>query len=330
MNGDHHVKRRRDFLAAAAGCAAGLAWGQARSAPSTWKPTHPLRLVVTYPPGGGADVTARAMTEALGESLGQPVVVENRGGAGGMVGTASVFRAPPDGYTLLWGNTDTMAMAPNLYRHINYVPEEFTAIAPVVALGFVLAGRPTLEAQNFQQLVELARKKQLSFASWGVGSPGHVGSEMLKNQAGIPSILNVPYRGTAPASQALLAGEVDVMYLPSPLWLAFRKQVRTYAIAAPKRYTQFQDIPTMAELGVPVDMDVWQGLFAPPGTPLPVADRIHDAVAQAVNAPDVRQRLLELGGVPLSASRVAFAHSIPTERERWGALLRAANVQPQD
>jgi tripartite-type tricarboxylate transporter receptor subunit TctC len=330
MDGDSDVRQRRAFLATAASCMAGVAWGQARSATSTWTPTHPLRLVVTYPPGGGADVTARAMTEAMGEKLGQPVVVENRGGAGGMVGTASVFRAPPDGYTVLWGNTDTMAMAPNLYRQINYVPEQFTAIAPVVALGFVLASRPTLEAQDFRQLIELARKKQLSFASWGVGSPGHVGSEMLKNQAGIPSILNVPYRGTAPACQALLAGEVDVMYLPSPLWLAFRKQVRTYAIAAPKRYTQFQDIPTMAELGVPVDMDVWQGLFAPPGTPSPIVERIHDAVTQAVASPDVQQRFLELGGVPLSSSRVAFAQSIPKERERWGALLRAANVQPQD
>src|SRR5262245_59566516 len=127
MDEDSHGKRRHSLLLAAAGCATGVAWGQARSAPSTWKATHPLRLVVTYPPGGGADVTARGMTEALGEKLGQPVVVENRGGAGGMVGTASVFRAPPDGYTVLWGNTDTMAMAPNLYRHINYVPEEFTA-----------------------------------------------------------------------------------------------------------------------------------------------------------------------------------------------------------
>ncbi|WP_427183496.1 Bug family tripartite tricarboxylate transporter substrate binding protein [Bordetella bronchialis] len=330
MDGDNPVSRRRALLALAGSCAAGMAWRAPRAAPSTWTPTHPLRLVVTYPPGGGADVTARAMTEALGERLGQPVVVENRGGAGGMVGTASVFRAAPDGYTLLWGNTDTMAMAPNLYRQINYVPEEFTALAPVVALGFVLASRPTLEAQDFRQLIELARKRQLSFASWGVGSPGHVGSEMLKNQAGIPSILNVPYRGTAPACQALLAGEVDVMYLPSPLWLAFRKQVRTYAIAAPKRYTQFQDIPTMAELGVPVDMDVWQGLFAPPGTPLPIAERIHEAVTQAVGTPDVQKRFLELGGVPLTSSRAAFAQSIPTERARWGALLRAANVQPQD
>lgn len=327
---ENHVSRRRALLAAAAGCAAGIAWRPSLAATASWIPKHPIRLVVTYPPGGGADVTARAMTEAMGDKLGQAVVVENRGGAGGMVGTATVFRAPPDGYMLLWGNTDTMAMAPNLYRHINYVPEEFTAIAPVVALGFVLASRPGLEARNLQDLIELARKKQLKFASWGVGSPGHVGSEMLKNQAGIPSILNVPYRGTAPACQALLGGEVDVMYLPTPLWLAFRKQVRTYAIAAPKRYAQFPDIPTMAELGVPVDMDVWQGLFAPPGTPQPIADRIHEAVTQAVGMPDVQKRFMELGGVPLISSRADFAQSIPVERKRWGDLLRSANVQPQD
>jgi len=318
---------RRDFLvAAAASCVAGAAWAE----PAPWKPAQPLRLVVTYPPGGGADVLARAMTDALGRKLGQTVVVENRAGAGGMIGTAAVFRAQPDGYTLLWGNTDTMAMAPHLYREINYVPEEFVAVAPVVGLGFVMTGRATLEARTFPELVELARKRQLSFASWGNGSPGHVGSEMFKDKAGIPSILNVPYRGTAPACQALLAGQVDVMYLPTPLWLAFRDQIQTYAIAAPARYAQLKDVPTMAELGVPVDMDVWQGLFAPPKTPAAVADAIHKAVADVVADPALRKRFAELGGVPLDGSRADFARSIPAERKRWGEAMAAANVKPQD
>lgn len=319
---------RRDFLvAAAASAVATRAWA-APAAP--WKPTAPLRLVVTYPPGGGADVMARAMTDALGQKLGQTVVVENRAGAGGMIGTAAVFRAQPDGYTLLWGNTDTMSMAPHLYRELNYVPEEFVPVAPVVGLGFVLTGRAGLEAKSFPELIELARKRQLSFASWGNGSPGHVGSEMFKNQAGIPSILNVPYRGTAPASQALLAGQVDVMYLPTPLWLAFRKQIQTYAIAAPARYAQLKDVPTMAELGVPVDMDVWQGLFAPPKTPLAIADTIQKAVAEVVGDPALRKRFAELGGVPLDGSREAFAKSLPADRKRWGDAMAAANVQPQD
>ncbi len=281
---------------------------------------------MTYPPGGGADVLARAMTDALGQKLGQPVVVENRAGAGGTIGASLVFRAPADGYTLLWGNTDIMSMAPHLYRSLTYVPEEFTAVAPVVGLGFVLVGRATLEAKTFDELVALARSRQLSFASWGNGSPGHVGSEMFKNRAGIPSILNVPYKGTAPAMQALLAGQVDVMFVPTPLWLAFNQQFRTYAIAAPARYAQLKDVPTMAELGAPVDMDVWQGLFAPPKTPLAVADVIHKAVAEVVADPTVRKRFADLGGVPLDGGRAEFAKSIPADSKRWGEAMAVARA----
>lgn len=320
-----HLIKRRSILAAAAGAVAvGSAWPQ-----STWNPTRPIKLVVTYPPGGGADVSARAITDKLGQKLGQPIVIENRGGAGGVVGTDVVYRALPDGYTLLWGNADTLAIAPHLFAKLPYKPLEFAAIVPVCAIGFILVGRQGLEARTFPELLALAKKTELSFASWGSGSPGHVGSEMFKTLGKVPKALVVPFQGTAPAAQAVLAGQVDVMFMPMPLWLAMQSKVVTYAVAAPRRYERLQQVPTMAEFGVPVDLEVWQGLFAPPQTPRPVIERVHKAMAEVIGDPEVRKKLEDLGGLPLVASQEEFSKSIPLELARWGEIMRAAQVQPQ-
>jgi tripartite-type tricarboxylate transporter receptor subunit TctC len=316
--------RRRTFVLAASALAVGSARAQ-----DAWSPTHPIRLVVTYPPGGGADVMARAMSDKLGQKLGQPVIVENRGGAGGLVGTEVVFNAAPDGYTILWGTSDTMAMAPHLYKKLPYKPTEFTPIVPVVGLGFVMVGRADLEAKTFPELVALAKKKELTFASWGNGSPGHVGAEMLKTLAGLPSVLIVPYQGTAPGSQALLAGQVDAMFLPTPLWLAFNQRVTTFAIAAPKRYERLKDVPTMEEFGIPVNMDVWQGLFAPPKTPRAVVERIHAATSEVVKDAEVKKKFDELGGFSMSASNEEFTKFISADNARWGEVMRTAQVKPQ-
>lgn len=317
------LRRRQVLLAGAGLCATHIASAQ------TWNPAHAIKLVVTYPPGGGADVTARAFVDQLGQKLGQPVLVDNRGGAGGAIGAELVYRAQPDGYTLLWGNADIMTIAPHLFNKLAYKPLEFAPIGPTAAVAFVLVGRANIEAKTFPELLELARKKELSFASWGNGSPGHVGSEMFKTLGKVPSTLTVPYQGTAPAAQALLAGQVDMMYMPSPLFLAMESKITTFAAAGKQRYERFKQVPTMAEFGVPVDLEVWQGLFAPPGTPKPVVDRIAAALAEVSADPAIRRKIEELGVVPLSGSQEAFAKSIPPDAVRWGEVMRAANVKPQ-
>lgn len=319
----HSLRRRQVLLAGAGLCAASLARAE------TWSPNRAIKLIVTYPPGGGADVTARAITDALGQKLGQPVLVDNRGGAGGAIGAEIAYRAPPDGYTLLWGNADIMTIAPHLFTKLPYKPLEFVAIGPTAAVAFVLAGRGNIEARTFPELLELARKKELSFASWGNGSPGHVGSEMFKTLGKVPATLTVPYQGTAPAAQALLAGQVDMMYLPSPLFLAMESKITTFAAAGKQRYERFKQVPTMAEFGVPVDLEVWQGLFAPPGTPKPVIDRIAKALAEVSADPAIRKKIEELGVVPLAGTQEDFAKSIGPDAARWGEVMRAANVKPQ-
>jgi tripartite-type tricarboxylate transporter receptor subunit TctC len=316
--------RRRTFLAASAAATATAAWPQAG-----WSPSRAIRLVVTYPPGGGADVSARAITEKLGQKLGQPIIVENRGGAGGVVGTEQVYRAAPDGYTLLWGNADTLAIAPHLFAKLPYKPLDFAAIAPVCGIGFVMVGRQGLEAKDFPELLAMARAKELSFASWGNGSPGHVGCEMIKTLGKVPKALNVPFQGTAPAAQAVLAGQVDLMFMPMPLWLAMNSKVVTYGVAAKSRYERMKQVPTLAEMGVPADLEVWQGLFAPPQTPRAVVERVHKAITEVVSEPDVKARLEELGTLPLVAGLDEFSRSIPRELARWGEIMKTAQVQPQ-
>jgi tripartite-type tricarboxylate transporter receptor subunit TctC len=316
--------RRRSLLLAAGACVVMRAQAQ-----GAWAPSKPLRLVVTYPPGGGADVTARAIVDPLGQRLGQTVVIDNRGGAGGTIGADLVYHAPADGYTLLWGNADILTIAPHLFRKLPYKPMDFVPIGPTAAVAFVLVGRPGLEASNFPELIELARRRELSFASWGNGSPGHVGCEMFRTLGKVPRTLMVPYQGTAPAAQAVMAGQVDMMYMPSPLWLAMQSRVITFAAAGKARYERFKQLPTMAEFGVPVDLEVWQGLFAPPQTPPPVIDRLAKALLDVTRDMQVRKKIEELGIVPLSGTQEEFARSLPPDAVRWGEVMRAANVQPQ-
>jgi tripartite-type tricarboxylate transporter receptor subunit TctC len=319
-------QRRRKLLLAGGAMLATPAWSQ----PSTWNPARPIKLVVTYPPGGGADVSARAITDRLGQKLGQPVVIDNKAGAGGVVGTEVVYHSQPDGYTLLWGNADILAIAPHLYVKLPYKPQDFVAISPVCGIGFVLAGRQGLEAKGFEELLALARGRELTSASWGNGSPGHVGTEMFKTLGKVSKMLTVPYQGTAPAAQALLAGQVDLMFMPMPLWQSMQSRIVTYAVAAKARYPRMPTVATMAEFGVPADLEVWQGLFAPPQTPRPVIERIHRATAEVIGDAVVRKKLEDLGALPLSGSQEEFANLISKDITRWGEIMRAAQVQPQN
>jgi len=322
-------RRRQVLLAGAALCATGLAPTRSAESAEGWTPDRPITLVVTYPPGGGADTTARAITNQLAEKLGQPVVVQNRGGADGKIGAAAVYGAAPDGYTVLWGNADIITVAPNLFTTLPYEPSEFVPIGPTAAVSFILVGRSDLGVKTLPELVELAQSRELSFAHWGNGSRGHLGAEMFRHVAKLPQILLVPFQGTAPAVQALMGGHVDAMFMTSPLWRSTNTRVTTFAAAANKRYDQFKDIPTMTELGVPVELEVWQGLFAPPKTPRPVIDRLSNALHEVMSDPDVQRKVEEVGGLPIPGTSDEFAASVIADQARWKDFMQMAGIRPQ-
>ena len=296
------------------------------SAQAQWNPTRAIRLVVPYPPGGGSDVAARTISERVSQKLGQPVLVENRLGAGGIVGTDSVFRAEPDGYTLLLTSSDILSIAPNLQPElIKYKPEEFTAIVPVNQLTTILVARPGLGVKNVSELIALANKSKLSYSTWGNGSLGHVSGEIFRSAAKI-ELLNVPYQGAAPAAQAVIGGHVDLMFMPGPLWLSFRDRVTTLGAASP---TRFENVATFTEQGVPVVVEIWQAIVAPPRTPKPVVDRLHKAFSEVMAEPEIKDRFEKMGSVPLYSTQDAFAKMIVADLPKWKKILADSDIKPQ-
>lgn len=290
-----------------------------------WNPTRPIRIVVPYPPGGGSDVAARLLSERVGQKLGQPVLVENRPGAGGIVGTEAVYKSEPDGYTLLLGSSDTLSIAPHLQPELTrYKPEEFAAIAFVNQLTTILVAKPQLGVKNMAELLALARKTKLSYASWGNGSLGHVSGETFKSAAKI-ELLNVAYQGAAPAAQAVLGGQVDLMFMPGPLWISFRDRVITLGAASPSR---FENVPTFTEQGVPAVVEIWQAIVAPPRTPKPVVDRLHKAFSEVMAEPDIKDRFEKMGSVPLYSSQEAFAKAIVADVAKWKKMLADSDIKP--
>ena len=295
-------------------------------AQAQWNPTKPIKLVVPYPPGGASDVAARTLSDRVGQKLGQPVIVENRAGAGGILGTDAVYRADPDGYTLLLGASDAISIAPHLQPALTkYKSEEFTAIAPVNQVTTILVTRPGLGVKNVSELIELAKKQKLSYSSWGNGSLGHVSGESFKSAAKI-DLLNVPYQGAAPAAQAVLAGQVDLMFMPGPLWISFRDRVTTLGAASPNR---FENVATFTEQGVPVVVEIWQAILAPPKTPKPVVDRLHKAFSEVMAEPEIKERFEKMGSVPLYSSQEAFAKMILADVPKWKKILADSDIKPQ-
>ena len=294
-------------------------------AQAQWNPTRPIRIVVPYPPGGGSDLAARMISDRVGQKLGQSVLVENRPGAGGIVGTDAVFRAEPDGYTLLLGSSDTLSIAPHLQpEQTRYKPEEFVAIALVNQLTTIVVAKPQLGVKNAVELIALAKKSKLSYASWGNGSLGHVGGETFKSAAKI-DLLNVPYQGAAPAAQAILGGQVDLMFMPGPLWISFRERLATICATSPRR---FESVPSCTEQGVPAVVEIWQAMVAPPKTPRPVVERLHKAFSEVMAEPEIKVQFEKMGSVPLVSSQEAFAKMIVGDLAKWKKMLADSDIKP--
>jgi tripartite-type tricarboxylate transporter receptor subunit TctC len=294
-------------------------------------PAKPIRIVVPFPPGGATDEAARLIATKMGEHWGQPVVVDNRPGAGGNVGSDIVAKSAPDGYTLVMGVTGSHAINISLYSKMPYDPvKDFIAISQVAVVPNVLVVHPSVPAKNLAELVALAKTEpgKLNYASLGNGTAAHLGMEMLKTAAGI-DVTHVPYKGSAPAVSDLIAGQVQMMVdgLPSSLPHVKAGQLRAIALTSLHRSPSLPDLPTIAETYPGFYADAWSGLFAPKGTPQPVIDKLSTEVQRILHLPDVRQKLAALGAEPVGSTPVEFEAHVKREIAKWAKVVKSSGAK---
>ncbi|MEO5694862.1 MAG: tripartite tricarboxylate transporter substrate binding protein [Usitatibacter sp.] len=310
------------FILALPGLALAQAW-----------PTKPIRLVVTYPAGGGADLMARLVAPRMAEVLGQPVVVENKGGASGQIGAGEVARAAPDGYTLML-DALSYAVNPSLFTKLPYDPAKaFTPISVLVLFPNMLVVSPGFEARDVKQLVAMAKAKPgtIAFASSGNGSAQHLAGELFRQRAGV-DITHVPYKGGGPALNDVIGGQVPIFFANMASGLPHVKggRLRALAITGSKRSPALPDAPTMAEAGVPgYEIYEWNAIFAPAGTPAPVVAKLADAIAKAVQSAEFKERVAALGGEIAGYGPAEAERFVREQTELWGKVVRAGNIKAE-
>lgn len=314
------------------GCAALVAIGTAALTASAQDyPNKPVKLVAPYPPGGGVDLSARIMADALSTHLGQQVVVENRPGATGTIGTDYVAKATPDGYTLLWTSTDSITIVPALRSGMSYrIPDDLTIIGKIAETGMTFAVSTKLPVKDIKELVAYAKANpgKVRFGSTGVGGTPHLASLLFEKSAGI-KLTHVPYKGVAPSLADLLGGHIEFS-LVTPITMQpylGTDKVRIIGITAPQRHPMVPDAPTAKEAGFPeATATVWYGLFGPAKLPAPVAERLRKAIAALAQNPDVKAKL-EKSGLQVSAAVGAeFEQAVAKEFEQWKAIGKAENI----
>ena len=295
-------------------------------------PARPIRVVVPFPPGGGADVTMRIMADPLRAQLGQPLVIENRGGASTIIGTDLVAKAKPDGYTILIATT-TFAINPSLHATLPYDPVKDLAPITLAALTpYVLVVHPSLPVRSVKDLIALAKAKpgQLTYASVGNGSATHLATEMLVSRSGI-KIVHVPYKGSSPALTDLIGGHVS-MYLgsmPASVPQARSGKLRAVAVTGARRAPAVPDVPTIAESGLPgYEFSSWYGLFAPAGTPPAIVDQLQAAVRKVLERADMRERMLADGNETVGNTPAEFAAVVRADIAKYAKIVKAANIKP--
>jgi tripartite-type tricarboxylate transporter receptor subunit TctC len=294
-------------------------------------PSKPIRLIVNYPPGGPTDLVGRLSAQYLGEAVGQQVVVENRGGAGGTVGAAVAAKSPPDGYTLTLAANGEIAIAPNLYPKLPYDPtRDLAPISRIGASQLLLVVHPSLPARSVKDLLDMARARPgaINFASAGTGSTAHLCAELLKSLAGI-NIVHVPYKGAGPALSELMGGQVEMLITGVSSAMPHVKAGRLRALASTgrRRLAVAPDVPLIGETVPGYEANSWYGLFAPAGTPRVVIDRLHGEIAGMVKHPAFRSRLTGMGVEPEGTSPAEFAAQVRFEIAKWGKVVRAAGVR---
>ena len=295
-------------------------------------PVKPLRFIIPYPPGGATDIFARTLGAKLGEALGQPLVMEQRSGAAGVIGADVVAKAPPDGYTVLIGQASNLAINQHLMSKLPYDPvKDFTPVTLIAGAPNLLVVHPSLPVRTVKDLVALAKAKPgaISYASAGNGSPGHLAAEYFKKVAKV-DIVHVPYKGANPALMDVLAGHV-AFYFTSPISaqsLIQAGRLRQIAVTSAQRFPPLSDVPTIAESGYPeIDITSWWGLLVPAGVSRDIVNRLHAETVKAMNTPEMKERLASQGAAVMTNNPDQFAAYIKSEIGKWGRIVQASGAR---
>jgi len=296
-------------------------------------PAKPVKIIVAFPPGGGTDIVARLLGQKLGEAWGQPVVVENRAGASGTIGTEIAARADPDGYTLFMATMGNMTANQHLYKMAFDPIAAFAPITKIVDVHFVLMANPTLPAANVRELIELAKKRpgSIAYSSSGPGGAPHLAMELFKRQAGI-DLLHVPYKGSSPSISDLIGGRVmlsmDSLVQSLPHIKAGR--LKALAVLGPKRTALLPDVPTIAESGLPgYALTNWFGLLAPAATPREIVAKIHADSVKALKEPDINKKIADLGADVVGNTPEEFGAALRAESAQWAEIIKTANIRAE-
>jgi tripartite-type tricarboxylate transporter receptor subunit TctC len=303
---------------------AGLAHAQ------SW-PTKQIKFIVPYPPGGGTDVIARIVQEPLSKELGQQVIIDNRGGAGGSIGSALAAQSPSDGYTVLF-TLSSHTINPAIYTKLPFDTEkDFSSVVTVASLPQILVANPNFPAKTVKEVIEMAKAKpgSISYASVGNGSPGHLAGAMMATDAGV-EMTHIPYRGGGPAVTDVMAGQVPLLWVSIPAAAQFVKagKLRALAVSTVKRSAVFPDVPTMVESGFKgFEVDSWYAMFVPAKTPQAIIDRINKATVNVLAQPDVKEKLLGQGAEAVGDSPAQLSGVVKKEIAKWKQVVKSANIK---
>lgn len=297
-------------------------------------PNKPVRLIVAFPPGGSTDIIARLVAQKLSERLGQQVIIDNRGGAGGTIGTEIAARANPDGYTLTMGTTSTHVIAPAAYPNVKYDPiKDFTPITLVASTPYLLVLHPSVQAKLLKEFIALMKSQpgKLNYASAGTGTTTQIGMEMLKI-ASATDIVHVPYNGNGPAGTALMGGQVQALFgsMPAVLAQARSGKMRPIAVGTAKRSPALPDVPTVAESGYSgFEVSLWLGFFAPRGAPAPVVSRLFDELVKIAKSPEMKDQFERNGADPATTTPAELTKLMKLELDKYSKVIKAANIKIQ-
>jgi tripartite-type tricarboxylate transporter receptor subunit TctC len=321
--------KMKKWLSAALVCLSGVSIAGLAQAQS-W-PTKPIKLIVPYPPGGGTDVIARIVQEPLAKELGQQVIIDNRGGAGGSIGSALAAQSPSDGYTVLF-TLSSHTINPAIYTKLPFDTEkDFSSVVTVASLPQILVANPNFPAKTVKEVIEMAKAKpgSISYASVGNGSPGHLAGAMMASDAGV-DMTHIPYRGGGPAVTDVMAGQVPLLWVSIPAAAQFVKagKLRALAVSTVKRSAVFPDVPTMVESGFKgFEVDSWYAMFVPAKTPQAIIDRINKAAVNVLAQPEVKEKLLGQGAEAVGDSPAQLSGVVKKEIAKWKQVVKSANIK---
>ncbi|MGE5093847.1 MAG: tripartite tricarboxylate transporter substrate binding protein [Betaproteobacteria bacterium] len=294
-------------------------------------PVKPIKFILPFPPGGGTDILGRIIAERMTADLGQPVVIENRGGAGGNVGAEAAARSAPDGYTIVIV-APSLAISPSLYSKLNYDPvRDFAPISLVGTVPNVMVINPDVPAKDLKEFIALAKSKPggMNFGSGGPGTSNHLAGELFNIEAGV-KLVHVPYKGVNLAMNDVIAGQVQMVVIGLPAALQFIKtgRLRALCVINPTRLPAIPDVPTAAEAGLPnYEVTTWYGILAPAGTPRPIVNKLNAEIVRVMRAPDLQERFAATGTEPRTSTPEEFADFIKQEIAKWGKVVRQAGLK---